>query len=347
VEALLPLDVLELEVGYGLIPLVDEEQDGELLERIRSIRRQFALEMGFIVPPMHVRDNLQLKPGEYAILIRGIEVARAEMMMGHYLAMDPGDARQTIEGVPTNEPAFNLPAIWIPDKLKESAQQAGWTVVDIATVIATHITEVVRAHADELLSRQDVQKLVDTLAQTNSKVVEELVPQMLNVGQVQKVLQNLLRERVSIRDMQTIMETLADHAMVTKDPDILTEFVRSRLARSILRQYETPDGDLPLMVLGSDIEDLLSKSIKDTERGPYLALDPQLGQAILDAINHAVENFTAMNYQPVLLCSPMVRRHLKKLTERFIPNLAILSHNELTPEVELKVLGEARLGSEN
>jgi flagellar biosynthesis protein FlhA len=206
---------------------------------------------------------------------------------------------------------------------------------------------VVRAHADELLSRQDVQKLVDTLAQTNSKVVEELVPNMLNVGQVQKVLQNLLRERVSIRDMQSIMETLADHAMVTKDPDILTEFVRSRLARSILRQYETPDGELPLMVLGGDIEDLLTKSIQDTERGAYLSLDPQLGQAILEAIKHSVENFTAMNYQPVLLCSPMVRRHLKKLTERFIPNLAILSHNELTPEVELKVLGEARLGSEN
>ncbi|MDR1922196.1 MAG: flagellar biosynthesis protein FlhA, partial [Candidatus Adiutrix sp.] len=212
VEALLPLDILELEVGYGLIPLVDDEQGGELLERIRSIRRQFALESGFIVPPMHVRDNLQLRPGEYAILIKGNEVARAEMMVGHQLAMNPGDARKNIPGMPTHEPAFGLPATWIAEERKDEAQHAGWTVVDLATVVATHLTEVIRMHASELISRQDVQKLIDGVAATDEKVVEELVPDLLSLGQVQKVLQNLLRERVSIRDMPSIMEVLADHA---------------------------------------------------------------------------------------------------------------------------------------
>ena len=347
VEALLPLDVLELEVGYGLIPLVDDEQDGELLDRIRSIRRQFALEMGFIVPPMHVRDNLQLRPGEYAVLIKGIEVARAEMMIGHYLAMDPGDARRTLDGIQTAEPAFGLPALWIPENKKDEAQQAGYTVVDLATVIATHITEIIRTHAEELLSRQDVQKLVDTVAQTNSKVVEELVPNLMNLGQVQKVLQNLLRERVSIRDLLTILETLADHAAMIKDPDLLTEFVRQRLARSIVRQHETPDGLLPLLTLGADIEDLLTKSIHESERGTYISMDPEIGQRILTAISKAIEKLTQLNYQPVLLCSPLVRRHLRKLTEKFIPNLVVLSHNELTPTVQLKVLGEAGLSRAN
>lgn len=345
VEALLPLDVLELEVGYGLIPLVDEDQNGELLERIRSIRRQFALEMGFIVPPMHVRDNLQLKPAEYAVLIRGIEVARAELMMGHLLAMDPGDAKRPIDGIETLEPAFSLPALWIPDKKKEEALQAGYTVVDLATVIATHVTEVIRSYADELLTRQDVQKLIDTTSQINAKVVEELVPNLLNIGAVQKVLQNLLRERVSIRDLQTVLETLADHAMMVKDPELLTEFVRQKLARSIIRQYENSDGELPLLTLGPDIEDLMTKSISDTDRGSYLSLDPEVGQKILNTLNEAVGRFAQMNYQPILLCSPMIRRHLRKLSERFLPNLVILSHNELTPTIQLKVLGEVRLSN--
>jgi flagellar biosynthesis protein FlhA len=294
---------------------------------------------------MHVRDNLQLKPGEYSILIKGNEVARSELMIDYLLAMDPGDAKKKIEGIDTREPAFNLPALWIPEKKKEEAQNAGWTVVDLSTVVATHITEVIRNHADELLSRQDVQKLVDTVAQTDAKVVEELVPGLLNVGQVQKVLQNLLKERVTIRDLTTIMETLADHANLTKDPELLTEFVRQKLARSIVRQYETAEGELPLLTLGADIEDLMSKSITETERGAYLHIDPDLGQSILNALNNTLDTFTQMNYQPILLCSPMVRRHLRKLTERFIPNLVILSHNELTPTVRLKVLGEAGLGN--
>ncbi|MBW1708859.1 MAG: flagellar biosynthesis protein FlhA [Deltaproteobacteria bacterium] len=343
VEALLPLDVLELEVGYGLIPLVDEEQNGELLERIRSIRRQFALEMGFVVPPMHVRDNLQLKPAEYSVIIKGIEIARVELMLNHFLAMDPGDAKRKIEGIETTEPAFNLPAIWIPEHKKAEAQHAGYTVVDPATVIATHLTELIRSHADEILNRQDVQSLIDNVAQTNSKVVEELIPGMLNVGQIQKVLQNLLRERVSIRDLQTILETLADYAAIIKDTDMLTEYVRQRLAKSIIRQYETSEGELPLVTLSQDIEDHLANSISETEQGSFLSIDPELGQRILSALNKSMEKLVQMNYQPVILCSPVVRRHLRKLTEQFIPNLVILSHSEITPTTRIKVLGEAGL----
>ena len=340
VEALLPLDVLELEVGYGLIPLVDDEQGGELLERIRSIRRQFALESGFIVPPMHVRDNLQLRPGEYAILIKGNEVARAEMMVGHQLAMNPGDARKEMPGIPTFEPAFGLPATWIPEERKDEAQHAGWTVVDLATVIATHLTEVIRLHAAELISRQDVQKLIDGVAATDEKVVEELLPDLMSIGQVQKVLQNLLRERVSVRDMPSILEVLADHAPITKDVDLLTEFVRQRLARTILKQYLTANGELPLMTIGGDIEEALGKSINETERGSYLTLDPDTGQRILNAINNGITELTSQSYQPVVLCTPMIRRHLHKLTERFIPNLVILSHSELTSTIQLKIIGE-------
>jgi len=340
VEALLPLDILELEVGYGLIPLVDDDQGGELLERIRSIRRQFALESGFIVPPMHVRDNLQLRPGEYAIIIKGNEVTRAEMMVGHQLAMNPGDAKKTIAGLPTVEPAFGLPATWIPEERKDEAQHAGWTVVDLATVIATHLTEVIRLHAAELISRQDVQKLIDGVAATDAKVVEELLPDLMTLGQVQKVLQNLLRERVSIRDMPSILEVLADHAHLTKDVDLLTEFVRQRLARTILRQYLTSQGELPLMTIGTDIEEALGKAVNETDRGAYLTMDPNTGQRILNALNQGLTELTGQNFQPVILCTPLIRRHLRKLTERFIPNLVVLSHSELTSSVQLKIIGD-------
>jgi len=343
VENLLPLDCMELEVGYGLIPLVDEDQNGELLERIRSIRRQFALEMGFIVPPMHVRDNLQLKPGEYSVLIRGNEIAREELMLNHHLAMDPGDAKKQIGGIETREPAFGLPALWIADAKKEEAQYAGYTVVDLATVIATHLTELIRTHADELLSRQDVQKLIDSSAVTNPKVVEELIPGILNLGQIQKVLQGLLKERVSIRDMQTILETLADYAVMTKDMDLLIEYVRQKLSRSIIRPYETQEGELPLMTLGQDIENQLANSITDTEHGSYLSLDPQLGQNILSALEKSAETLAAGNYQPVILTSPIIRRHLRKLSDRFLPNLVLLSHNEIPSTTRLKILGEVGL----
>lgn len=253
VEALLPLDTLELEVGYGLIPLVDESQEGDLLERIRGIRRQFAIDMGLIIPPLHVRDNLQIKPDEYVLLLKGVEIARGELMMGYFLAMDSGAAKRTIEGIPTVEPAFKLPALWIADDKKDEAQLAGYTVVDPSTVVATHLTEVLRTHADELLGRQDTQKLLDNLAKNHPKVVEELVPGLLPLGKLQKVLQNLLRERVSIRNLLTIVETLADYAPMGKDPEILTEYVRQKLSRSIVSTMTDETGTLSVLTLTAQI----------------------------------------------------------------------------------------------
>ena len=343
VEELLPLDLLELEVGYGLIPLVDTEQGGELLERVKSIRRQFALEMGMIIPPMHIRDNLQLKPNQYSIIIKGVEIAGGELMPGYYLAMNPGDVKAEIEGIPTKEPAFGIPALWIGEKDKEKAQIAGYTVVDLSTMIATHISEVLKTHACELLGRQEVQSLLDNLALNHPKVVEELVPNLLSLGGVQKTFQNLLKEQVSIRDLLSIVETLADYAPITKNVDILTEYVRQRLARSITKQYKTPEGDIPLMTLDAEIEELVNNAIQHTEHESYLSLEPALAQKILAQLNKAMEKFTSMNYQPIILCSPGIRPHLKKLTERFIPTLVVLSHNEIDKRVKLKSLGVASL----
>ena len=343
VEELLPLDLLELEVGYGLIPLVDTEQGGELLERVKSIRRQFALEMGMIIPPMHIRDNLQLKPNQYSIIIKGVEVAGGELMPGYYLAMNPGDVKAEIEGIPTKEPAFGIPALWVGEKDKEKAQIAGYTVVDLSTMIATHISEILKTHAYELLGRQEVQSLLDNLALNHPKVVEELVPNLLSLGGVQKTLQNLLKEQVSIRDLLSIVETLADYAPITKNVDILTEYVRQRLARSITKQYKTPEGDIPLMTLDAEIEELVNNAIQHTEHESYLSLEPALAQKILAQFNKAMGKFTSMNYQPIILCSPGIRPHLKKLTERFIPTLVVLSHNEIDKRVKLKSLGVASL----
>ncbi|MGQ9646414.1 MAG: flagellar biosynthesis protein FlhA [Thermodesulfobacteriota bacterium] len=339
VEALLHLDRLELEVGYGLIPLVDEEQKGDLLERIRAIRRQFVTELGMVVPPLRVRDNLQLKPGEYRILLKGNEVARGEMMLGYALALSPGEVKRTIEGIPTQEPVFQLPALWIQEKKKDEAQFAGYTVVDISTVLATHLTEVIRSHADELLGRQDVQRLLDRLAEQHPKAVEELTPHLLSLGAVQKVLQNLLKERVSIRDLMTIVETLADYAVLTKDPDILTEYVRQKLARTIVRQYETPEGVLPLITLDQRLEDLLREKIQKGEYGTTLVLEPNLAQKILSSFHQCMDRIAPLHYQPVILCSPIIRRHLKRLLERFLPQVAVLSHSELPPQTKIQSLG--------
>jgi len=339
VEALLPLDLLELEVGYGLIALVDENQDGDLLERIRAIRRQFATELGIIIPPLHVRDNLQLSPDEYVFRLKGSEIARGELMMGSLLAMDSGAAKRKIEGVPTTEPAFGLAAIWIKAAQKDEAQVAGYTVVDPTTVLATHLTEVLRNHAQELLGRQDTQKLLDNLAKSNPKVVEELVPGQLTLGGVQKVLQNLLGERVSIRDLLTICETLADYAPKSKDPALLTEYVRQRLGRSIISAYTDDKGQLPLLTLSTQAEDLIRESIQKSEQGSYLALEPNLAQRLLDSTQEMAERISAQGYQPVILCSPIVRRHLRGLLERFMPQITVLSHNELTTQARIRSLG--------
>jgi flagellar biosynthesis protein FlhA len=345
-ENLLTLDLLELEAGYGLIPLVDEEQDGELLERIRALRRQFATEIGVIVPPIHIRDNLQLKPGGYVILIKGVEVARGEMMMGYHLALHPGETLRQIEGIPTREPTFNLPALWINPNKKEEAQHLGYTVVNQASVIATHLSEVIRTHCHELLGRQEVQKLLDRMVQTNPKVVEELTPGLLSLGGIQKVLQNLVQERISIRDLLSILETLADYAPYTKDPDILTEYVRQRLGRALTKPLETPDNKIMVYSLDPFIEDLVKDSLQKTDYGIFLAMAPETAQEIIGALQETVEKATALNQQPIIICSPGVRRHLRRLVERQLPMLRVLSHHELVTDATIQSMGVVSLSHE-
>lgn len=343
VEHLLNLDIMELEVGYGLIPLVDTDQDGTLLGRIRSIRRQFASEIGVIIPPIHIRDNLKLKPAEYRVMIKGVEMARFELMVNHMLAMDPGDVNMKMDGFPTTEPAFGLPAIWIPIEREEEAKFAGYTVVDNSTVTATHITEVIRNNAAELLGRQEVQHLLDNLVKTSPKAVEELVPSLMSLGMVQKVLQNLLAERVSIRDLLTIVETLADYAPMSKDPDLLTEYVRQKLSRSILAGYMGPDGTLPVLTLDRKVEETLTKSVQQTEHGAYLAVDPRLAEQMIAAIRVEVDKAMHQNIQPVILCGPVLRRHLRRLLEQYIPAVPVTSHAEIVQNVSIQSIGKVTL----
>jgi flagellar biosynthesis protein FlhA len=340
VESILPLDIMELEVGYELIPLVDADRNGELLERIKSIRRQFALEMGFIVPPLHIRDNLQLKSNEYAVLIKGVDVARGSIMMGRILAMNPGTTDREIEGIKTTEPTFGLPAVWIPSNKKQEAQVAGYTVVDSATVVTTHIKETIKRHAHELMGRQEAQALLDKFKETNPKVVEELIPGLLSLGKVQRVFQNLLKEQISIRDLRTILEKLSDYASLTQDPDVLTEYVRQGLARPITKQYQSTDGTLSVMTLDRGIEDIIEGSIQRSESGAYLALEPNVAERFLGRLKEMIEKITpTIDTSPVLLASPGLRMHIRKFTERFIPDLIIISHSEVAPSVQVKTLG--------
>ncbi len=343
IEKLLPLDLLEMEIGYGLIPLVDRERGGDLLERIRSVRRQFATEMGIIVPPLHIRDNLKLKAGEYAFQIKGEKVDGGELMMNHLLAMDGGNVKDRIKGVETTEPAFGLPALWVDAPEKDRAQMSGYSVVDHSTVIATHLTEMIRKHADELLGRQEVQRLLDHFSETYPKVVEELVPNLMSLGAVQKVLQNLLRERISIRDLRTILETLADHAEYSKDTDLLTEYVRQKLGRSITRPYMDPAGELRVITLDHQVEDQISESITRHEQGTYLAMDPGAAQKVISRIGKAMEKVASMNIEPVLLCSPGIRMVLRQMTERFLPDLVVLSHSEVSPNVKIQSVESVRI----
>jgi flagellar biosynthesis protein FlhA len=337
-EQLLNVDLLELEVGYGLIPFVDAAQDGELLARIQSIRKQFAMSMGFIVPPIHIKDNLQLSPNQYVISLKGVQIATAEVMPGYYMAMDPGTATETIKGIPTTEPAFGLPAIWITEDQRERAQIAGYTVVDCTTVMATHISEVIKQHAHELLGRQETQDLLDNLAKSYPKLVEDLVPNILGVGTIMRVLQNLLREGVAIRDLRTILETLADYAPHTQDTDVLTEYVRHALSRSISSAYVQPDGTLPVITLDAKVENLIQNSIQHREHGSFLALDPQVAQKILDSLSTLISSFGG-GQQPVLLVIPQIRPHVRRLIERYFPSLAVLSHNEITANIKIKSIG--------
>jgi flagellar biosynthesis protein FlhA len=348
IESLLPLDLMELEVGYELVQLVDTkgpvaEGGSPLVERIRSLRRQLALDMGFIVPPIHIRDNLQRRPGEYAILLKGAEIAKATVQVGSYLAINPGTVQSPIAGTPTREPAFGLEAVWISPADRERAQLAGYSLVDATTVIVTHLAEVVRRHGHEILGRQEVQGLLDTLAKTQPKAVEELVPQQLSLGQVQKVLQNLLREGVSLRDLLTIVETLADNAPRTKDIDELTEFTRQALARTIARRFVTPEGALQLVTLAPQTERLALQAVQHGRDGGYLALEPATAQRLVGRVGGWVERFAAKGCQPVLLCSAGLRPYLRRLLERYLPSVAVLSAAEIPPEVRVQSLGMVML----
>jgi flagellar biosynthesis protein FlhA len=323
-----------------LIGLVDTDQNGDLLDRIKSLRRQFAQEWGFVVPPVHIRDNMELRPQTYSILIKGCVVAQFEMKAGHMLAMAADDdSGNTMGGSPTTEPAFGMPAVWIPESRRDEAQASGFTVVDQSTIIATHLTEVLKTYSSELLTRQEVQSLIDTLGKKFPKVVEGVVPDMLPLGLVQKVLQNLLKERVSIRDMLTIIETMSERAPFVKDADLLTEYVRQSLSRHICQPYLAEDGRMQVMMLDREIEDAIIRNTKITDQGMMLTLDPDSAQRVLGAIEQSLDQWSTLYGTPILICLPACRGPLRKLTEKFFPQLVIISHNEIPQNVKIETLG--------
>jgi len=335
-DALPPLDTLAIEVGYGLIPLVDVEQDGQLLDRIKSLRRQIARELGIIVAPVHIQDNMQLKPGEYTILLKGNEIARGELMTNYYLAMNPSATGEKIDGIATREPTYGLPALWIKEEVKEKALAKGFTVVDLATVLTTHLSEIIKRHCHELLGRQDAQQLLDSLKETHPKVVEELVPSLLPLGGVVQVLQNLLQEQVPVRDLLTILETLADWSPATKDLDILTEHVRHALARTITKMHLTPAGNIAAITLGHSLESTISGALQQTDHGSFLALDPSVAQKMMNNLAASLEKMSSLNYQPVVMCSAQIRHHVSRLVDRFMSHVVVLSYDEILSNVEIQ-----------
>jgi len=341
--SLLAVDPLELEIGYGLIPLADPGQGGDLLERITAVRRQMALDLGIVVPPLRVRDNMQLKPNSYAVKLRGVELARGEIYPKHMLAMNPGAAARALRGIETREPAFGLPALWIADADRIEAEVAGYTVVDTSTVLVTHLSELIKQHAWELLTRQDVRNLLDNVRAHSPALVEELVPELMNVGEVQNVLQGLLRERVSIRDLDTILEALADHARITKDADALVEVVRRGLARGITRQYLGADRALHAFVVDSSIEDAIMTSLRQTPAGNELALQPEMALRILERTREQAERSASQGHQPIALCSPATRPWFRRLIETVMSSLVVLSHAEIAQGTEVKSLGTVTL----
>jgi flagellar biosynthesis protein FlhA len=343
IENLLGVDPLELEVGYGLVSLVDGEKNGDLLERITGIRKQFAMDMGIIVPPLRIRDNLELKPGDYQVLLKGVPIATGSLMVGHLLAMDPGNVTEKVRGIPTKEPAFGLDALWIASADKDQANYAGYTVVDLSTVIATHLTEVVRGHISDLLGRQELQTLLDGVKQNAPKVVEDLIPAVLPVGVVLKVLKNLLREGVSIRDLKTILEALAELGPYQKDANLLTEHVRAALSRTITKKLVGFDGNLTLLTLDKNVEESIAAGIIQTDQGPQLSLDPEFVRNFVQELNEQAAQLLQETNQAVVLCSPLIRFHVKQLVDRFIPNVTVLSHNELSPNVNIRSFGTVRL----
>lgn len=335
---LLSVDPIEFEFGYGLIPLVDAAQGGDLLDRVVMIRRQLALELGIVIPVVRIRDNIQLQPNEYRIKIKGNEMARGELLLDHYLAMSPGDDN-SIEGIDTIEPSFGLPAKWITEQVKEDAEMLGYTVVDPPSVVSTHLTEMIRANAHELLGRQETKQLIDHLRETHAILVDELTPAPLSIGEIQKVLAKLLKENVSIRNLPIIFETLADYAKLTSDTDILTEYVRQALARQITTQFVNGQPALKVITVSGRVEKMVADSIQQTDHGNYLAMDPQDSQFVLEAIAKEVERVSFMEQSPLILCSPGVRMYLRQLTERYFPQIPILSYNELDAAVEIQSVG--------
>ena len=338
-----PLDALGIEVGYSLIPLVDAEQNGELLDRIKAIRRQMAFDLGLIIPPVHIQDNMQLGAGEYVILLKGNEVARAELMPNYCLAMNPGSVEGQVDGIATREPTYGLPAVWIRESAKEAALTRGFTVVDVATVMTTHLSEVIRRHAHELLGRQEAQQMLDHLKQSHPKAVEELVPNQLGLGVVVKVLQNLLREQVPIRDLLAILEMLGDWAPATKDADLLTEHVRHGMARTLTKMHVGPDGRMAVITLGPAVETALAEALQKGDHGRVLALDPTAANRMMSSLGRLIERCTTMNLQPIVLCSAPVRLSFKRLADRFIPNLSVLSYEEILNTVEIRSIGSVEL----
>lgn len=345
VEGLLSLDTLELEVGYGLISVVESNNSGDLLERIVSIRKQFALDLGIVVPSIHIRDNLQLQSGEYRILIKGSAIGKGVLNSDSLLAMDPGNVLNPVDGIPTKEPAFGLDALWISPASRDDAELAGYTVVDLPTVIATHLTEVIRTNAQELIGRQEVTKLVDGIKKTHPKVVEELIPEHMTIGSLVQVLKGLLREQVSIRDLLTIMETLGDEAQKTKDIELLVEGVRKRLARNITRKYTNDDGIIPVLSLSPMVEEIITNSLLQTENGIQLVMDPHTANRLIMELSRQIERNPDIASSPILLTSPTIRRHIYKLTSRFIPQLVILSHNELTSDAQVSSVGTVEIAN--
>ena len=342
IVSLLQVDPMELEIGYSLIPLVDTGQGGDLLDRIVMIRRQCALELGLVVPTIRIRDNIQIKPNAYFIKLKGVEIAKGELMLDHYLAMNSGTVFEEVPGIETTEPAFGLPALWIPDSEREQAELNGYTVVDAVSVLATHLTEVIKSHASEILGRQEAQNLVDNLKKTNETLVKEVVPDLLTVGEVQKVLQNLLAERISIRDMETIFEVLSDYARAPKDTEILTEYVRHAMARQIT-QANVQNGQLPCVTLDPALENRIAGGVQRTDHGSYVSLDPDSMKRLVTSLDTELQKLTNMGYQPIVLTSPAVRLYFRKLVERSVPGIIVLSQAEIEQSVEIQILGVVKI----
>ena len=339
VISLLHVDPIELEFGYGIIPLADVNQGGDLLDRVVMIRRQIALELGAEVPIIRLRDNIQLNPNQYIIKIKGIQISEGEILFDHYMAMNPGYVEEEITGIPTFEPSFHLPAIWITEGQRERAESLGYTVVDPPSIIATHLTEIIRQHIAELLSRQDVQNLINNMKETNPSLVEELVPKLLGLGEIQKVLQNLLQEGISIRDLLTVMETLADYAPATRDTDILTEYVRQSLKRAISAKYFPPHETTNVVTLDPKVEQEIMGSVKQTENGAFLNLDPNRSRAIIDSVGKEVQKLENLGKNPIIITSPIVRMYFRRLTEDYFRDLVVVSYNEVESNVELQSVG--------